>query len=300
MKRFIYKVLAFIGDTIIVMLISFLLSNISFLNPNKDKINGIYDAEQVRYDEAIKIMDEMKSAIEDETVSSEEYEKINGLCNYYCEYLRNINEDEKTDDWYNDVMGNIIENHSSAVQEAEYQVSKNNKVLNICTLFVYILYFGVLEFALGGQTLFKKLFRLKTTNLDGSRVSLGKEIIKSILICELVFAAINIGLINLELNTYLKISNVISYVKYFYELAFIIVMLMRDDNRSIHDLLLKTRVDRYNKNGEVIEEHIFMEESKKDVEETPVKEVKTTKKPVRKSTKKSNKKEVVKAEKVND
>ena len=91
----------------------------------------------------------------------------------------------------------------------------------------------------------------------------------------------------------------ISQFRYIYEMLFLIVMIIRDDQRSVHDLILNTRVMLMDKNKNEVFDVLFTEdEVNKDKEE-----VKEEKKDIKKTTeKKSNKKvkEVVVAEKVND
>ena len=107
---------------------------------------------------------------------------------------------------------------------------------------------------------------------------------------------------SLKQSTYNLTASYIIQVRYLYELAFIICLIIRDDNRSLHDLLLKTKVVRYDKAGNEIEETLFNknEETEENalIDEDEVVEKKTKKKTNSKNTK--NKKTFVEAEKVND
>ena len=92
--------------------------------------------------------------------------------------------------------------------------------------------------------------------------------------------------------------------KYLYEIAFLICLVIREDQKSIHDLLLGTEVIHIDKEGNKIPDPIYtLPKTSKEVKEVEeVKEVKTTKKTPKKATsvKKKKTKEEVKAEKVND
>ena len=74
-------------------------------------------------------------------------------------------------------------------------------------------------------------------------------------------------------------------------------MIIRDDQRSIHDLLLNTRVMLMDKNKNEVFDVLFTEE---DLKQEEKEEKLEDKKEVKKTTKKKKEKEVVVAEKVND
>ena len=72
-------------------------------------------------------------------------------------------------------------------------------------------------------------------------------------------------------------------------MAFLVCMIIRDDQKSLHDLLLHTRVLRFDKDGNEINEVLFVNSEEEIVEEKK-----------EKSKNRGKKKEVVEAIKVDD
>ncbi len=48
-------------------------------------------------------------------------------------------------------------------------------------------------------------------------------------------------------------------------MAFLVCMVVRDDTRSIHDLILNTRVLRYDKDGHEIIEQLFRDNDEENI-----------------------------------
>ena len=51
-------------------------------------------------------------------------------------------------------------------------------------------------------------------------------------------------------------------------MSFLVCMVIRDDSRSFHDLMLNTRVLRYDKNGHEIIEQLFSDENEENINKT--------------------------------
>ncbi|HQC83881.1 MAG TPA: hypothetical protein PLB45_03315 [Bacilli bacterium] len=50
------------------------------------------------------------------------------------------------------------------------------------------------------------------------------------------------------------------YIEFVYEVVFVIACIIRDDQRSVHDLLLNTRIALYDKNNKEVESILFKDE----------------------------------------
>lgn len=303
MKRVLYRIFAFVLDLVLVSVVIFGLSSINFINPNIDEINYEYEKVSKTQETYLEFKDEIKNMVKDSRIIDEEYEKI--TTDYY-EYIDLFDEVELNEDLTNsfiDSIDNEIDlKYQEIITKYNYKIQKLSVYENIIAIILYILYFGVLAYVLKGQTLFKKVFKLRTIDLkdESKKIPLWKYIVKAILICEIVILVTDIICVaTFKESLYISASYWISQIKYIYEMAFIIVLIMRDDQRSIHDLLLNTKVVRYDKAGNIIEDQMFIKEEVVENTKKEIKEVnKTKKQPTKKTTKK--KKEVVKAEKVND
>lgn len=295
MKKMCLRVLAYMFDMILINIILVLFA---FINPTKNLINDEYkniSEIQIQYKRLNENIN--KYYDNDGAFTEDEINEISMLYPYYKDIFTKYElNTEITNEMKNNIKNDINDNQVRLVNEHGYNVNKQNTFYLVFVVIVNILYFGVLEYILKGQTIFKKLFRLRTVTTDGSKLNIFKCLIKSILICELIFNVSDIIFVNtLNVDGYVKYASIISEVKYIYELAFIMVMVLRIDGRSIHDLLLNTKLEMYDKDGNVVENNLFnfVSEETTDKKEVKVKNTKVNKK-------KSSVKEVVKAEKIDD
>ena len=70
---------------------------------------------------------------------------------------------------------------------------------------------------------------------------------------------------SLSKDLYINAHYWITQIKYIYEMSFLVCMVIRDDSRSFHDLILNTRVLRYDKNGHEIIEQLFSDENEENI-----------------------------------
>ena len=300
MKKMIYRILALALDMMVVSLITLGLTYIPFLNPNNETYRKQYDevsALRVEYND---FSDKVDKILSDKKISTEEYESLNDYKSYLTEYV----DKDLSDDDITNFRNEAYKGYADKYNAIAYEMTKNNTITKFISITVTILYFGILQFILKGKTLGKLIFKLRVINSkdETKRVPIWSYLIRAILVGEILIIATDLSFLYLtDSNMYLQASNVISTVQYIYEILFLIVMMMREDQRSIHDLILGTRVALYDKDGkeiievdkdETVDEKVEVKEVKKENKKT------TTKK--KSTTKKKTKKEFVSAEKVDD
>lgn len=260
MKKVLYRILAYILDFTLVSLIILAISMISFINPNNDKLNYEYKkyyTSSVLYDELIEKLDDY---FDDGQIDTNEINEINTIYNDYSEAFENISINEGiTNKEKENIKDKLEELRSSVANNYIYKINKLNYTQLIISLVVYILYFGILQYYLKGQTIFKRIFKLKVVNnKNNKKVPLWSFIIRSLLVTEIIISIIDtILLFTLNQSMYFTSNYWISQIKYIYELAFLVCIIVRDDSRSIHDLILGTKVIRYDSNGKEIKEKLF-------------------------------------------
>lgn len=293
MKKLFSRVLAFGIDIAICTLIIVGLSNIHLLNPNKTKIDEQYNGFStinVKYEAFSKYLEDV---IKDAKLEEKELNKINKEFTSYADIFKDINFNKQISNKEKDKLRNDAkEKYIEVSNEYGYKINKLNVYQTVISIVVYILYFSLLQWLLKGQTLGKKLFKLRVLNDNDKKVPLWKFIVRTILITELLIISLDLILVFvLNKNSYLVANYHIANFKYLYEMAFLVCMIIRDDQKSLHDLLLRTRVARFDKEGNEIKEVLFISDETEVIEEK--KEKKTTKKL-------KKQKEVVEAIKVDD
>lgn len=298
MKKIINRVLAFVIDMLICTVLTILLSNIPFLNPNSAKVTVLYNeqaVEQARY-EAFK--EKLEVYLDDAEIVEDEMKEIKGEYDTYSKLFEGIKvREEVTNKKKDEIRAGVDEAYIAKINDFQYKIAKTNAYTTVISFVIYILYFSILPIVLKGQTIGKKLLRLKVVDAKDvtKKVAAWKYFVRGILVTELLLIGLDLVLVlTIKLNPYLITSYWISNIRYIYEMAFLIVMIIRDDQRSIHDLLLNTRVMLMDKNKNEVFDVLFTEEDLKQEEKLE------DKKEVKKTTKKKKEKEVVVAEKVND
>lgn len=286
MKKILFRVCSYVLDLLLVSLIILGLSMISFINPINKKLEGQYEVYNRRVNEIQQLSKNLDNYLEDSMISSSEYDDI---VNLYPSFVYvfdkyELNEDLKNKD-IEKMKDEIDKKSSNLVNETGIYINKLKTPQIIISLVVYVLYFGVLQYFMNGQTVFKRIFRLKVVNNKNKsiKIPLWNYLVRALLVSEIILSLIDsLFVFILGSNSYVVASYWIDNFKYLYEMAFLVAMVIRDDQRSIHDLLLNTRVVRYDKDNNEIIDKLFDDEDDKN-------EVSTL-----------NKKEFVKAEKVND
>lgn len=291
MKKVIFRILALVVDLIIINLCLTGISMLPMFNDSRNKIQDIYgevSAVQVSYKA---ITNKLEDYLKDSIISTEEMEEIDKDFKEYSKVFKH-KDVELSDTEKEDIKNDIIEIANKKISDLSYKVSKNDVVTTIIGIVMYVLYFGVIQFLAKGQTLGKKLFKVKVFSNTDKDVSLLSYIARSLLMTMSVLTIVNvICLVSLNKASYLGFAKVFETVTFVYEMAFLVTFMLREDTRSVHDILLNTRVSRIDKEGNEIEETPIKKEEVVETKKEEVKELKSTpkKKAKKKSEKTSNK-----------
>ena len=291
MKKMIFRILALLLDLVIVNSILTGISMLPMFEKTRSKIEDVYtdvNKTQVIYKALDKNMEEY---FKDKIINADEMEEINKDFKEYAKVFKHTDV-ELSDEEIKTIEEDVLKIANDKMKDYSYKISKNDYVTTSIGIVLYILYFGVLQFILKGQTLGKKLFRVKVLSNTDKEVSILNYIIRSLLMTMSVLTIINvICLLSLSKNAYFDFSRIFETVTFVYEMAFLVTFMMREDSRSVHDLLLNTRVVRVDKLGNEIVESPIKNEEKEEEKKEEVKELKTTpkKKAKKKSEKNSNK-----------
>lgn len=148
-----------------------------------------------------------------------------------------------------EISNNITEQKISAkkyyseVNSLSYEISHETVLQNVIVISVYLLYFVVFPMYNNGQTLGKKIAKIKITSAVNKDVSMNEMLLRSLILYGIAkdFFLVLIILF-VKKTTYVNISFIINI---FHEMIIIIMLLMiiiRSDGRGLHDILGKTKV----------------------------------------------------------
>ena len=124
-----------------------------------------------------------------------------------------------------------------------YKLTYAARISNIIEIAITILYFGVLQFIMNGQTLGKKLMKIQVQPNKGDSLNPGLFMLRMIILNNIIFNLITtFALIKFDKATSLAINSYCSYGILLVQIAIIGTIIFRDDERGLHDLIANTKV----------------------------------------------------------
>lgn len=188
------RILAYVIDTIFIVLITTLINNITFINPKLNDYNK-------HYDKYIKIQEDYKN--------------------------KEIDKDK----------------YNIEIKEYNYILTKEGLISSIITISSLIIYFGILPYFLKGQTLGKKALHIKIVSNTDKQLNIGQYLLRMVILNNIIFRIVNVsGVYFLNKNSFYIYSSVISYIESLIETIIIFMVILRKDNRGLHDMISGTKV----------------------------------------------------------
>ncbi len=198
---------------------------------------------------------------------------------YYEEYT------ELIEDANNGDIDTNSDEYKDKVIDLNYKIAEYKVVNSSISVVSLIIYFVIIQYFLKGQTIGKKILKLRIVSNKDKELNIGNYFVRSLILNNIIFSIILIGGVYLLGKTsYYNLSMVISYLQLLVMSIIILMVVLRRDNRGLHDFVAGTKVI----STEVINEEEVKEiPSKSKEKETIEVEVKEEKK---EATKNSNSK----------
>lgn len=237
------RVCAYLIDLLIVLIISSTISNIPFLNKNLDKYQSTYKEYEEKYNQYsnyIKLLDE---SYKDSKISEEEYTKLIEDTTHSQMLISKYDDEKISKGEYKEIISSINETFDNIAKEYVYRLNKAGVSNSIITIVCTILYFGVLQYFLKGQTIGKKLFKLKVVSASKKKINILNYLLRSLIVNDVFLNTISvIFLITATQPIYTTANEIIGTIISIIEAIIIFFVLTREDQRGIHDLLFNTKV----------------------------------------------------------
>lgn len=131
------------------------------------------------------------------------------------------------------------------VQTADlnYEITRAQGATSLISLLITILYFIVFQFYNKGQTIGKKLMKIKVVNNNGDKLSINNIVLRTLIINSIIFEMLTLLFAFIgNKDVFLYASIIIESIQYIIVIATIIMASVRKDGRGIHDFLGNTRV----------------------------------------------------------
>ena len=142
--------------------------------------------------------------------------------------------------------------------DINYQLNKEGVPQTIVSTVLSIIYFVVLTYFMNGETLGKKLMKIKITSNNDKKLTMNNYLIRALVIDSVLINIITIITILLfSKDIYLTSYNIISYVFSFVYIVSLAMILFSKNGRGLQDILANTKVistETIEEKQEVLEE----------------------------------------------
>ena len=135
-----------------------------------------------------------------------------------------------------------VEEYLNQIASLTYQIEKENFIPSLVSVVIAISYYVIFQFYNHGQTIGKKLLKIKVMKKDGE-LSINDMIFRSFIIQSLAYNLILFVLLFTTKDTsYLYTTYLLSVIQFCFMIAAALMVVIRKDKLALHDILTKTQV----------------------------------------------------------
>ena len=171
---------------------------------------------------------------------------------------------------YNEVVKKSSEDGShdykDEIIELNYEVYKYRTYSSIISATALILYFGVVPVVMNGQTIGKKIMKLRVVSINDNKLNFWKYLIRIVILNNIWLSLINVGAVYIVSGVkFYYVTYVISMLSSLIYMLNLIMVMFRKDNRGLHDMVVGTKVIQVNE--DVIIENVEEVKEKETIKE---------------------------------
>ena len=136
-----------------------------------------------------------------------------------------------------------MEEYVNQLIDLEYDISKQTVIVSIVTIVISILYYVVYPCYNNGQTLGKKLMKIKIKKTDDTDLSMNDLLIRGMINNSILVNIISIILVLfLSKDLYLSTSSLLNVIQYLVLIISLIMIAFTKNAQGLHDKVCKTEV----------------------------------------------------------
>lgn len=244
MKEALKRLSAYFIDLILIYIVSALLASMIVIGTNKEEFLNTYDDYTEFEEKYINFFNDYDEYFSDNKLDSEEY---NSLMEKYGDIAIGLEEaysDQKmTKKEYNEIYNNVYDIYNDLYIEKYYSLAKANVANSIIAIVLTIIYFVVIQYYTHGQTLGKKLLKLRVVTNDYQKVTINNLLLRSLVINDVIWATIRVYcLYSMDAYGYFNASLILTNIMYLVLFISLLCIIYRKDKRALQDLFAGTKV----------------------------------------------------------
>lgn len=167
------------------------------------------------------------------------------LVNYVVKNENYMESSNKLMDLINQtVSGNISqEEYNSQYNNLSYEMNKESVDVTIIMCAVSVVYYVIIAYCADGQTLGKKIMRIKIVSNNGKNLHINNYLIRSLLINNILLDIISSALIIfLSKANYITYYSKVSSVFSLFLMTTLVLMFFSNNGRGLHDIIANTKI----------------------------------------------------------
>lgn len=136
-----------------------------------------------------------------------------------------------------------IETYFTEVSSTSYQIARNQGIVVFITVFIQILYYIIYQFYNKGQTIGKKVMKIKVIS-EKEDLSMNTLLIRSLFINSILYSMLSliiISFINNPIN-FFCIEAILEVVQYLFIIISALLVMYSKTGKGLHDYITKTKV----------------------------------------------------------
>ena len=293
MQKFFKRLAAYVIDIVIINILATLVASISFINPQYANYTADYDTYLALYKQRSSVLTDIDKAYEDKSISSEEFDNLKNDYSYFQTELDALKDKtEVTQEEIDSLKENISNSYTDQFYDINYRLEKNSITADIISIVMIIIYVGILPVFTNGQTIGKRLLRLKVVTKDEKEAGFIRHTVRGLILYQSIFTILQMIFVGtLSVDHYYTALDFVTIARDLVTYIILFMVMVRVDGRGLHDFVAGTKVVMLDKEGNILPDEVYAPVAKtNEVEDT--KEIKNT----IKKDKKQSKKEVTDAE----
>lgn len=245
MSKIFKRICAYLIDILLITTLTQSLASTTIFNPNLNKYQKYQKLSNEEYISYATVITDFQKYYSDNKLTEKEYNKIIEHNPNYTEEINKYWIDNKlTEKNYNKLIKDISKKYNKNAKKNLYLQDKNSISEKIIYLIIVLLYFIGFNYITAGQTLGKKIMKLKIVNVDEKeKVSILSYSIRTIMLYQTIYYITRlIAILSTNATGYSNITNIAYSVQNMLDLIIMSLIIIRTDGRGLHDILAKTKV----------------------------------------------------------